>query len=375
MRAAWYERQGPAGRVLTVGELPDPVPVAGEVRVRLAAAGVNAADVDRRSGRDGRPMREPLVVPGQDGAGVVDLVGPGVPKARLGERVWVYFAARGKAFGTSAEYVVVPAAQAVPLPEAASFETGAALGLPALAAHHALFCAGQVRGRAVLVPGGGRAAGRCAVELAARAGALVLATAAGEEERRAARRSGADHVLEEGDGEPGRLARAVLGLVPGGVDLVVDAALGDHLPWAAAVLARRGTLVGHGPGSLPEPALPLAELRARQATLRLLDVLETPPGELRAAVAHLGRLLAAGALAQPIAARHPLAAAAAAHEEVERGAGLGAVLLLPRAGATDEGEGGGSGGAPGAGPGAGAGEGPKAWNRPPEAGREPGPRP
>jgi len=130
MRAVWYDRTGPAGEVLVTGELPDPLPAAGEVRVRVTAAGVNPGDVKRRAAVGDRTMADPRVIPGDDGAGIVDRVGPGVSAARIGQRVWVHSATCDRAFGTAAEYVVVPAGHAIELPGAASFEAGACLGVP-----------------------------------------------------------------------------------------------------------------------------------------------------------------------------------------------------------------------------------------------------
>ncbi len=135
MRAAWYDRTGTAAAALTVGELPDPHPGAGEVRVRVAAAGINPRDVKQRSGSGGRTMEHARVVPGDDGAGIIDRVGAGVPATRTGQRVWVHSATYGRPFGTAADYVLVPAANAIELPASTAFEAGACLGVPALTAH------------------------------------------------------------------------------------------------------------------------------------------------------------------------------------------------------------------------------------------------
>jgi len=142
MRSAWYDHTGPAEKVLVVGELPDPEPGAGEVRVRVHAAGINTADVKRRSGIGGRTMRETRVIPGDDGAGVIDRIGPRVPTTRIGQRVWIHSANHGRPFGSCAEFVIVPSGQAIELPEDTSFEAGACLGVPALTAHRCLFADG-----------------------------------------------------------------------------------------------------------------------------------------------------------------------------------------------------------------------------------------
>ena len=118
MRAAYYERKGPASKVLVLGELPDPQPGPGEVRVKLHFSGINPTDTKLRGGWGGNmEMPFPRVIPHQDGAGVIDAAGPGVPRSRIGERAWIYEAQRGRAFGTAAQYVTVPAENAVSLPE------------------------------------------------------------------------------------------------------------------------------------------------------------------------------------------------------------------------------------------------------------------
>ena len=176
MRAAWYERQGPAPAVLRVGELPTPEPGPGEVRIAVRCSGINVGDVKKRRGWLGFGMAFPRVIPHSDGAGVIDAVGDGVDPARVGERVWCHGAQSYRPSGTAAEHVVVAQEQALPLPGEVSFERGACLGIPALTAHRAVFADGPVRGRTVLVAGAAGAVGSAAVELAAWAGARVLAT-------------------------------------------------------------------------------------------------------------------------------------------------------------------------------------------------------
>ena len=134
MKATWYERQGPAAEVLVVGEMPDPQPGPGEVRVRVAASGINPGDLKKRQDTFGAGMPFPRVIPHSDGAGTIDVVGEGVPESRVGERVWCFGAQSYRPFGTAAEHVVVPSAQAVPLSAAVPFEQGACLGIPGITA-------------------------------------------------------------------------------------------------------------------------------------------------------------------------------------------------------------------------------------------------
>ena len=150
MRAAWYDRTGAAREVLQVGELPTPEPGPGEVRVRLQVSGANPSDTKRRSAWSG-PMAFPRIIPHSDGAGVIDAVGEGVPTARIGERVWTWNAQFGRPFGTAAEYIALPSAQAVRLPDAADLAVGACLGIPALTAHRLVFADGPVSEQVVLV--------------------------------------------------------------------------------------------------------------------------------------------------------------------------------------------------------------------------------
>src|SRR5215510_9139178 len=154
MKAAWYETQGAARDVLVVGEVPDPEPGPDEVRIRVAASGINPGDVKKRQDAFGYGMPYPRVIPHSDGAGVIDRVGDGVPASRVGERVWCYGAQSYRPFGTAAEYVVVPSAQAVPLPDGVSFEQGACLGIPGITAHCCVHAAGSLEGSTVLVQGG-----------------------------------------------------------------------------------------------------------------------------------------------------------------------------------------------------------------------------
>src|SRR5437660_11632629 len=166
MRAAWYERPGPASEVLQVGEMAEPEPSPGEVRVRVALSGVNPGDTKKRSDWLGYGMQFPRIVPHSDGSGVIDAVGEGVDRSRIGERVWVYGAQSYRAFGTAAELTVVPADQAVALPGSVTDEVGACLGIPGITAHRAVFGDGPVEGRTLLVQGVRGAVGSMAARVA-----------------------------------------------------------------------------------------------------------------------------------------------------------------------------------------------------------------
>src|SRR6201990_3620127 len=176
MRAAWYDKQGPAADVLRVGDLPAPEPGPGEVRVRMRLSGVNPGDTKKRVDRFGLGMPFPRIAPQSDGAGVIESAGDGVDAGRVGQRVWVYGAQSYRPFGTAAQLTVVPAEQAVELPEEVSAEVGACLGTPGITAHRAVVGDGPVAGTRVLVHGVLGGVGSLAAQLARWGGAEVIAT-------------------------------------------------------------------------------------------------------------------------------------------------------------------------------------------------------
>ncbi|WP_395105080.1 NADPH:quinone reductase [Actinomadura sp. SCN-SB] len=325
MRAVWYEANGAAEDVLRIGELPDPEPPPGYVRVRVAVSGVNPRDVKRRSGVGGRTMTEPLVIPGDDGAGVIDRVGSGVSDARLGERVWVHSATFSGPSGTCAEFVVVPASHALTLPENADFGVGACLGVPALTAYRCVHADGPVDGSYVLVTGGAGAVGHYAIEFAKHAGATVIATASTPEKQKSARAAGADLVVDYRD--PGAAERITAFTGPAGVHRIVDVDFGANLDLSLAVIAVNGTIATYSSNSRPDPILPFYSLMRRSITVRTVLVFQTPERELAAATSAVSRLLSDGSLTHPIAVRLPLDQAAKAHNLVESGKVIGKVLI------------------------------------------------
>src|SRR5271165_5131651 len=220
MKAAWYEKQGAARDVLIVGEMDNPQPRAGEVRIRVAFSGVNPGDVKKREDAFGVGMPYPRVIPHSDGSGTVDAVGEGVSREWIGRRVWCYGAQSYRAFGTAAEYTVVPLQQVARLPEGVPLEQGACLGIPGITAHRAVHVAGAVEGRTVLVQGGAGAVGACAVQLAHRAGARVIATCRSAGDKEIASRAGADEVFLTDE----KLAERIQGAAPGGVHHIVEVA-------------------------------------------------------------------------------------------------------------------------------------------------------
>lgn len=326
MLAVIYEKTGAAREVLLIEEIPTPQPGPGEVRVKLAYSGVNPSDVKSRAGSRSKALPFPRIVPHSDGAGTIDAVGDGVPDSRVGERVFTWNAAWGRAFGTAAEYVTLPSEQAVRLPDAVTdLAVGACLGIPALTAYQALAIGGGVQGKSVLVAGGAGAVGHYAVQLARILGARqILSTVSSPAKAAIATAAGADLTI---DYKTEDVAARVLEATGGeGVDRVVEVDFGANVSLDHRIVRREGDIVVYG-SSAPEIPVPFVPLILKNVTLRFFIVYNLAPHDRERALVHLGSLLATGRLAHNIAARLPLAEAAAAHELVETGAAIGNVVL------------------------------------------------
>lgn len=313
MRAVLWRRPGPAAEVLEFAEVPEPFPGPGQVRVAIAASGINPHDVKQRAAWLGTSRHSGAVIPHSDGAGVVEAVGEGVDPRRVGERVWLFGARGGR--GTCASLCVVPQDQAVPLPAAMSFAEGACLGVPALTAHLALFADGRIAGRRVLVQGGAGAVGRAAVLFAAHAGAMVIATASTPEKREAARQAGAHHVL---DSRAGDVAAQILALTgETGVDRIVEVDFGANQAVDAAVIAPHGVIAAYSSSAVRRPELDYYAFAYKAVTLRFVQANLLHGAAQAAAVAATREAVAAGWMRLPIAATFRFADTAAAHAAQE----------------------------------------------------------
>jgi NADPH2:quinone reductase len=321
MRAAVYDHLGPAAEVLKVIEIDRPDPGPGQVRVRIEASGVNPTDWKSRAGSTPRPVSG-FQIPHHDGAGVIDAVGEGVAPDREGQRVWVWLAAAGQPWGTAAEWCVVPADQAVPLPDGVSAELGASLGVPAMTAHRCLFADGPLAGRSVLVAGGAGAVGHFAIELARHAGARVGATVSGPAKAELARRAGADPVVNYRDPDPAGQLRSLAPL-----DRVVELALGANLELDLALSGPATTIVDYA-AEPADPVLPVRACMTANVTLRFVLVYGVPRPALRQAAGDITAALTAGALTQLPVTRFTLDQVAAAQDAVQAGT-VGKVLVIP----------------------------------------------
>lgn len=335
MRAVVYRETGSAADVLEVVDRPVPPVGPGEARVRLVRAGVNPTDWKfRASGMNGDWDE---VVPGQDGAGVVEEVGDGVDALAVGDRVWTILAQWQRPGGTAAEHTVQPVSRLVRLPEAASYDLGASLGVPAVTAHRALtsgtvqrLAPGALAGQVVLVAGGAGAVGNAAIQLARWAGARVVATVSSEEKAALARAAGAHHVVDYTGGTEASVA-AIREVAPDGVDLVVEVSLAANVAVDVAVLRTHGTIAYYADNGGAEAVVPVRPTFAKNLRLQGALLYTLDPTLLAAAAEDVTAAVEAGALRVGEDAglplhHYPLERAAAAHAAVESGA-VGKVLL------------------------------------------------
>ena len=321
MRAAWYLKNGEAKDVMMLGDLPKPQAAAGEVLVRLATSGVNPSDVKSRRAR---PLTE-MIVPHSDGAGVIEAVGAGVPGSRIGERVWIWNGQWGRAMGTAAEYIALPSAQAVLLPEQVDFAAGACFGIPALTALQAVHLAGELKDQQVLVTGASSAVGHYVTQLVTLAGGQVIGTVGSPAKARHAQAAGMKEAIFY---KTESVADRVKALTAGrGVPVIIDmdfASTGKLL--AEGVLAPHGRVICFG-SNAPDITLNFRALLFPSLSLKFFLVYDLTPADRQTAQARLNELLQTQQLQHAISRRFALADIVAAHEAVEAGQDIGNVVV------------------------------------------------
>jgi NADPH:quinone reductase len=322
MRAALYERYGPAAEVLHVAEIDTPEPGPGQVRVRIELSGINPTDWKSRAGATPRPI-DAFQVPHHDGVGVIDAVGEGVDSGRVGQRVWTWMAAAGNRYGTAAQWCVLPSRQAVQLPAGAPAELGICLGVPALTAYRCLFADGPIDGASVLVAGGAGAVGHFAIELAKFAGARVVTTVSGPEKAAMAAQAGADVVVNYRDADAADQLRAFAPQM----DRIVELALGANLELDLAVSGPRTHIVDYA-AEAADPVLPVRRCMNANVTLRFILLYGVPFETLELAAADMTLAIEAGALTPLPVTTFPLDQVAQAHDAVQAGV-VGKVAVVP----------------------------------------------
>jgi len=325
MKAVWFEKFGDAQDVLQYGDIETRDPGKDEVRVRLHASCVNPSDVKKRAGAAPGLLDNGLVIPNSDGAGIIEAVGEGVSESMIGQRVWVYNGQYGRRFGTSAHYITLPSKLVAPLPDQASFEVGACMGIPAMTAHRCLTTEGSVKGKIVLVTGGSGRVGYYAIQWAKLFGATVIATAGSSTSVEQCKDAGADYVI----GHPSESENEKLLAFTGGekVDLVVEGDFGVNLSAVLNILKTSGTIATYSSMTIAEPCLPFRQMLFMDLTLRIVLVYAMPDAAKELAISDITQALEANVLKHRIPETHPLMDSAAAHEAIERGNNYGCVVI------------------------------------------------
>lgn len=325
MKAAYYSSKGPAASVLTVGEVPAPLVQPGEVLVRIKYSGVNPSDVKSRSGMTGPVMEFPRVIPHSDGAGVIEEVGDGVAEKRVGQRVWTINSQWQRAFGTAAELIALPENQVASLPDGLPMETGASLGIPLLTAWYAVQACGGLLGKTVLVYGATGAVGGYVTQLAARSGARVIGVAGTKEKCERAYRLGAEWVINRNGQNVVALVREIT--AGRGVDAIIEVDASANARRYADLLKFGGDVIIYGSGAgLIE--VPFRSMIVGFVNLRFFIVYNLPVSVRLAAIDALTPLLEKGMLQHPRVEIFPLSEVAKAHERVESGANVKALVEI-----------------------------------------------
>ena len=324
MKAVWYEQIGAADDVLTHGNINDPEVSDGEALVRIRTSGVNPSDVKTRAGARGE-LQFPRIIPHSDGAGNIEAVGNGVDKNRIGEKVWLWNGAFGRAFGTCAEYISLPANQAVEIPENSTFEAGACMGIPASTAYHGVFSGGSVKNKTLLVTGGAGAVGHYAIQLAKWDGAQVVATVSSPEKGLAAKEAGADLVVNYKTDD---VVEAVNDFTSGkGVDRIVEVEFGGNLSISEQIIKTNGVIAAYGSVAVGNPELPFYNLMFKNAVLKMY-LIYIVPGEARMKIIEgLTKALSENALVHQIAKSFDLTETIQAHKTVEAGKLIGNTII------------------------------------------------
>lgn len=325
MDAITYTRNGPSG-VLQMVRVPRPEPGPGEVRIRLETSGVNPSDwKSRAAGRYQAPTEDEPQIPHHDGAGHIDAVGRGVSTARVGERVWTYFAAWQRRTGTAAQWTVVPTEQAVVMSNDVSMEDGASLGIPAITAHSVLGDLTALKGRPVLVRGYG-AVGFAALQLAVWAGAEVVVSS-GQADRRTA--ALADGAVAAVDPTASDAAEQLRGALPDGASRIVEVALGKNLVEDASLLRAGGVLGVYASDGAEVLDFPFRALLDANARLEFVMAYRLPEESLARARHDISAAVEAGHLRGRPTRHFALPDTAQAHDALEAGEQARVIIDIP----------------------------------------------
>ena len=307
--------------VMKLEDVPTPEPGAGQVLVKIAAAGVNPVDTYLRTGNHAHAPALPYT-PGKDGAGIVEKVGDGVLKFKQGDRVYT----AGSISGTYAEYSLCEEKHLGRLPDNVSFEEGAGIWTPYATAYRALFQkAGAKAGETVLIHGASGGVGIAAIQWAKYAGLKVIGSASSDAGKKLVSEQGADAVVDHTD--PEHLAQVVELNSGRGVDVIIEMLANANLETDFSALAMFGriTVVGNRGSIEFTPRLAMT----KDATIFGMSLFNAPGGAVEEIHAAIFEGLSAGRLKPPVSKRFEVAEAPAAHHEIIESKAAGKIVLVP----------------------------------------------
>jgi NADPH2:quinone reductase len=306
---------------LVLHDVAEPQPKAGEVLIRLHAAGVNPADTYMRSGTYAVKPALPYI-PGMDGAGEVLAVGGGVTAFRAGDRVYV----GGPLCATYAEQTACVEQHVHPLPQNISFKQGAAIGVPYATAYRALFQKARVQpGETVFVHGASGGVGLAALQLAKAHGATAIGTAGTDHGRKLVRDNGADDVLDHSSPEMAKQLHDVTG--GKGPNVILEMLANVNLARDLQMIGRYGRIVVIGNRGNIE--INPRDAMARDVIVYGMVLFNAPPEDQVEIHAGLGKLMRDGKINPVIGTELPLGKAREAHEQVLKPGSYGKIVLLP----------------------------------------------
>ena len=290
----------------------------------MNTSGVNPSDVKIRAGARGE-LQFPRIIPHSDGGGIIVEVGEEVSEDRIGERVWIWNGAFGRAFGTCAELIVLPSSQAVAMPENVSFETAACLGIPASTAYYGIFADGPVKDQTILITGGAGAVGYLGIQLAKWSGAHVISTVSGDDKATVAESAGADLVVNYKTDD---VIKAVNDFTKGyGVDRILEVEFGGNLSVSEHVIKNNGVIAAYGSVTEANPSVPFYNLMFKSVKLNTYLIYIVADSDRANINQGINAALSDNALTPIIAKSFQLSETVNAHQSVEEGSIIGNVVI------------------------------------------------
>ena len=328
MLAAWYKKFGSASDVLEVGELTEPAPAKGEVKIRVHSSAVNPSDVKKRLGSSPNLLDNGLVIPHSDGAGEIVEVGDDTLKNRIGERVWVFEAQHNRHHGTSAQFVCMPSDNAITLPKNINYNIGAMMGIPAMTAHRCVFNSRIAEGCYVLITGGAGRVGHYAIQWAKKSGAFVIATASNSKSSQECEKAGADVVFSH---PSENFVEEILDYTNGKqIDKVIDGDFGVNLNHILGIIKPNGSISTYASMTNMKPTLPFYQMMNLNTDLRMVFVYDMPQEAKISAVEDITIALGEDKLINRLYKQYELLKISQAHLRIEdKQTTYGAVIVKP----------------------------------------------